>query len=105
MAWEVRDGNSYYYYSRKVSGRVVHVYVGRGEEAERFAAEVARRRLDREARRAEQARLDDADGPTRQLAAFTDLLTSSAFLAAGFQRVSGRWKPRPSYSEDDHGTA
>jgi hypothetical protein len=102
MAWEVRDGNSYYYYSRKVSGRVVHVYVGRGEEAERFAAEATRRRLDREARRAEQARLDDADGPARQFAGLTDLLTHSAFLAAGFYRDHGRWRPRPASPEDHH---
>jgi hypothetical protein len=102
MAWEVRDGNSYYYYSRKVSGRVVHVYVGRGEEAERFAAEVARRRLERAASRAEQNRLDAADGPTRKLAAFTDLLTSSACLAVGCYRDHGRWRARPANPEDRH---
>jgi hypothetical protein len=105
MAWEQRGARRYFYHSRKVAGRVVHVYLGRGEEAERFAAQAARRRQDREACRAEQARLDAADGPARQFAGFTDLLTSSAFLAAGFQRVSGRWKPRPISSEDDHGTA
>ena len=105
MAWEQRGARRYFYRSRKVAGRVVHEYLGRGEEAERCAAEAARRRQDREAHRAEQARLDDADGPARQFASFTDLLTGSAFLAAGFYRDHGRWRPRPSHSEDDHGTA
>jgi hypothetical protein len=90
MAWEQRGARRYFYRSRKVAGRVVHVYVGRGEEAERFAAEATRRRQDREARRPEQARLDAADGPARQFAGLTDLLTHSAFLAAGFYR-----RPRP----------
>ena len=93
MAWEQRGGKSYYYYSRKVSGRVVHVYVGRGEEAERLAAEAALRRLEREARRTEQDRLDAAADPARQLATFTDLMTSSACLAAGCYRDHGRWRP------------
>lgn len=44
MAWEKRPGGRYYYHSRKVNGRVVHVYFGNGftgRSAERMDIEEA----------------------------------------------------------------
>jgi hypothetical protein len=47
MSYETRSGKQYYYHVRRVNGRLVKSYLGNGPEAERVAAEVARRRQER----------------------------------------------------------
>lgn len=47
MAFELRGGRKYYYRSRRVDGRGIKQYLGRGPAAKQAAAEVAQRKLDR----------------------------------------------------------
>ena len=49
MAWELRDGNWYYYRPHRCGNRVYREYIGTGPEAERAARVDAERRQQREA--------------------------------------------------------
>jgi hypothetical protein len=94
MAWE---RGRYYTRSRRVNGRVVRQYLGRGPEAHLAAALDARRRQEREAGRlalqAEAERQRAVDLPLRAFARLTDLLAGAALVLAGFHRHDrGPWR-------------
>jgi hypothetical protein len=95
MGWD----RGYYYRARKVNGRVVREYVGRGEVAE-LAAQAdaigrADREAEREARRAERAELEELDAGVNELNQLADLLARAALLAAGYrQHKRGEWRKR-----------
>ena len=102
MSWE----RGYYYRVRKVNGRVVREYVGRGPLAELIAEADADRRREREARRAasreEKAELEALDAPLNELNEVADLLARAALMAAGFhQHKRGEWRKRR--AEHDEG--
>jgi hypothetical protein len=95
MAWE----RGYYYRARKVNGRVVREYIGRGEVAELIARldalERERRHLDALALRHEQAELAALEADLGALAETTDLVARAALLAAGYHRHHrGDWRKR-----------
>jgi hypothetical protein len=95
MGWE----RGYYYRVRKVNGRVVRQYVGRGEFAELIARMDAlgreRRHLDALALRHEQAELAALDADLDALAEAIDLAARAALLAAGYHRHHrGAWRKR-----------
>jgi hypothetical protein len=95
MAWD----RGYYYRVRKVNGRVVREYIGKGRVAELMAqqdgAEREGRRLDAEVVRCEKAELDDLDATLEAISRTTDLAARAAILAAGFhQHRRGEWRKR-----------
>jgi hypothetical protein len=86
MGWE----RGYYYRVRKVNGRVVRKYVGRGAAAELAAAldgleREQRRRVATEQRR-EADSLAALDAALRAVAAATDRAVRATLLAAGYRR-------------------
>jgi hypothetical protein len=97
MAWETRGGGGVYY-TRSLwrGGRVVRQYLGNGPDAERAAAEDEARRSARraalDARRAEAARLDEADAPLAALLGASDLLARAALVGGGFHQHRGEWR-------------
>ena len=98
MGWERRQGGNWYYTrSRRVEGRVVREYVGRGEVAEASAqldaAEREERRLKEEAFRAECARLEAMDQVTEEFSVLVDNLARVALVAAGYRKHNrGEWR-------------
>jgi hypothetical protein len=101
MAWE----KGYYYRARKVSGRVVREYVGRGRVAE-LAAQMDL--LDRQQRtaaaaalREEKARLDSLDARVAALIKVTDLVAEAALLAAGCHQHKRQWRRKRHDKVDD----
>jgi hypothetical protein len=104
MAWETRArGTRYYTRSRKVAGRVVREYVGRGIVGELAAREDEERRAQRTealARRREERRRDEeAARVLRDLVADLDALaaslTAATLGAAGYHRQNrGPWRRR-----------
>jgi hypothetical protein len=97
MGWD-RDGR-YYTRSRKVNGRVVREYVGKGAIAEMAALLDADHRAQREeqkaARREEQSRLEAQDAEVSALDQAADLLTRAALVAAGYRLHNrGEWRKR-----------
>ncbi|QDV37428.1 hypothetical protein [Tautonia plasticadhaerens] len=99
MGWEFRGGSGpYYYRARKIGGKVVRQYIGRGLAgvlAERFdRQERDRRAAESGALRAEQARLESPERAMRALDDVT-LLLEATLLAAGYYRHDrGRWRRR-----------
>ena len=100
MAWEPRDGRGRYYTrSKKVSGRVVREYVGKGPLAELASAADVRRRAERRAqteqRNAERENWAAADALLKQWSLNVDLLVRAALLGAGYrQHDRGAWRQR-----------
>jgi hypothetical protein len=98
MAWERRGRQTYYTRSRRVHGRVVREYVGRGPEGQLAAALDARRQQQREAsrtaRRLEREAWDAATGPLNELIKLSELFMRAALLAADFHQHERTWKKR-----------
>ena len=102
MAWENRRrGNRRYYYrSRRVDGRVVKEYVGRGPAAELAAEQDADARAKRDAQRtAERGHRHQHEAAVNRLAGFAewcDMLVAGALLVAGLHNHRGEWRRRRS---------
>jgi len=100
MGWETRQrGGRYYTRSRKVKGRVVREYIGRGEVAEAVATLDALDRLEHlekaEALRQENRRLDEADRAVDELCELGELAARAALRATGYrQHKRGQWRRR-----------
>lgn len=105
MAWETRArGTRYYTRSRKVGGRMVREYVGRGLVGELAAREDAARRQARvqetEARRRQRADDRALRDLVVTLEAQTTILVVATLTAAGYHRPKrGVWRKRR-----EHGT-
>ena len=93
MGWEK---GRYYTRSRKVNGRVVREYVGRGPVAELVAQMDTLERQQREVERAawlvKRAELDALDAGVATLIDLTDLAAAAALLAAGYHKHKGQWR-------------
>ncbi len=99
MGWDVCDGRAYYSRSRKVNGRIVREYIGKGPLAEAMAAadtlKQAQRQAQAQALRQERARQETAQAPLKRFAQGTDLLVRSFLVAAGYhQHDRGQWRKR-----------
>jgi hypothetical protein len=98
MAWETRNGRSYYYRKEREGGRVKSVYVGCGEGAELLAQIDALEnnereeaptlaRMERERLQAQNAELDALGEIIRELAAAT-------LVAHGYHQHKREWRRR-----------
>ena len=100
MSWERRErGGRYYTRSRRVDGRVVREYIGKGPYAE-FVAQMdtlQRRRREEQARawRDEREGLDAFDRSLEELHEAAKVLTQATLLAEGYrQHNRGEWRKR-----------
>jgi hypothetical protein len=101
MGWERRAQHreSYYYVARKVGGRVIKTYIGRGPLAELAAAHDAAVKAERRASIAAvhnmATLMAPADSALRTLAHVCELLAAANLAAAGYHRVNYEWsRPR-----------
>lgn len=95
MAWERRGNKKFYYRSRKVNGRVVREYIGRGERAKRVAQEDTQKKATREHDRIERQEWEAMDNHIAELHQLTKLLSHSHLVNAGFYRHHrGEWRRR-----------
>ena len=95
MAWE----RGYYYRVRKVRGRVVREYVGKGRvaflAARLDAAERQARRLKAADWRRERAQLAALEAQVNALNELAELVAHAALAAAGYRRHNrGEWRRR-----------
>jgi hypothetical protein len=100
MAWERRKPGRYYFYrSRRVGGRVVKDYFGKGAVGQ-LAADLAeegraRRAEDAAALCAEQARLEALDRAPKALGRAATVLVEAALVVGGYRRFNyGPWRRR-----------
>jgi hypothetical protein len=97
MAWDKRGNGRYYTRTRRLNGRRVREYYGKGERAELAAAEDEYRRtlraLTRNAIRRHVNRSAEADAILIRLEEQAQRLTQAGLLAAGFrQHHHGEWR-------------
>ena len=96
MGWERRQGTGYYYRSRRVGGRVVKTYFGRGEVArvaeQLDAADRRRRAAEGAALATERSRLAPAEAALAALDAACDLMLGATLLAAGCRHHHYSWR-------------
>src|SRR5262245_5730839 len=106
MAWERRKSRVYFYRRRRIGGRRVRLYVGRGPLAEVAAAvEAARRRADALGRRLHEQqaqRWADADAALGELSRLSEMLLRAALRRLGYhQHHRGEWRRSRSYKGED----
>ena len=101
MVWSRKQRGAkggYYYRSKRIAGRPVKLYVGRGPDAELAARLDARERQDRRAERAaflaEQVRLAVVDLALQEARALVDLLVQTTLVLGGFHNHHGQWRRR-----------
>ena len=98
MAWEMRKGRKYYYRSVWRDGEVVKVYLGRGAEASRAAAEVIQRANNRklEAAAFEQwsRKMDAIDGPLKTMRALANEIMELDLINDNFYQAGRVWRQR-----------
>jgi hypothetical protein len=101
MAWHEKQRGpkgGYYYRSKRVNGRSVKVYVGRGPDAELAARlderERQDRRTEREVQLAEQVRLAAADLALQEARVLADLLVRATLILRGYHLHRDEWRRR-----------
>ena len=96
MAWETRNGRSYYYRSVRCGDEVHKVYVGSGELAriahERDVISRAAEEHRRQEERRELERLEALCAPVLELSEAAEILTRAHLIARGFRRHKGEWR-------------
>ena len=109
MAWETRArGTRYYTRTRRVNGRRVREYVGRGSVGELAEREDRARREARVAARAERLRRQEEDRAVRDLIVGIErqaaTLVAITLVAAGYHRPKrGQWRRRRERSTSEAG--
>jgi hypothetical protein len=105
VGWERRNGRQFYYQSVRVGGRPTRRYLCRGEAAQAAAADVERRRADRQATAQklvdERDQAATLDQPLADLCRLTDLLLTAALTDAGYHRQDrGPWRKKRHVTDD-----
>jgi hypothetical protein len=98
VGWEKRErgASNYYTRSKRVNGKVVREYIGRGELA-RIASEIdadrrALRKAERQQQMAELERLEALAAQIGEHCEVTEILVRAHLLASGFHEHNGEWR-------------
>jgi len=95
VSWEQRRTQHYYYRSRKIRGRIIRQYYGRGNQAERAATEDAERRAEHERERTERQHIQALNTETTTLYQHATTLVKAVYLIEGYhQHHRSEWRKR-----------
>ena len=107
MSWYAKQPGSairYYYRSRRVNGRAVKQYIGRGPAAALAARADEEKRAAATARRAallaEKTLFQFADFRVKDSRALIDLLMSATLILAGYHLHHGIWRRRRTHAAE-----
>lgn len=96
MAWETRGNNSYYYRKKRVGGKVVSEYVGKGLLAQEIAsmdlAERHERNKEVEVIKKESTELKLLAHQAAQVTSFIKQILEGVLIATGFHKHKGQWR-------------
>jgi len=96
MAWETRNGGTYYVRKRRIGQRVVSEYVGSGQAGALAAAQDAQAQAERQERlaevRAERQRQRELDAGVDRACETIGAVVAGTLDAAGFHRHKGQWR-------------
>jgi hypothetical protein len=106
MAWVQRGRKRYFYRTVRHGRRTTLVYLGSGAAAEEAAADIERRRAERQAQaaalRADAQRHADATAPLDELCTLSDLVMRATLIGRGFhQHSQGQWRRRKHGHRDE----
>ncbi len=95
MGWELRAGGGpYYVRRRKVNGKEVRTYFGKGSDAERAADEDLMKQAEKNARKAELEQLKALDMQVAELNTVIDTLIKSSLVIAGYYQHHRQWRKK-----------
>jgi hypothetical protein len=94
MGWDKQRGRLYYSRTRRVNGRFVRQYFGRGPEAYQAAAEDARRRWERQQRALARDYLQNLDQEVINFTRLVNGALEAVLLGHGWVRRGGEWRHR-----------
>ena len=96
MGWERRGSGNYYYRKRRVGGRVVTEYVGKGLAAELGTLIYDQTRTERELERSVQekarAEEEEIDQAMDELEKLVQAITRGYLIAQGYHTHKGQWR-------------
>jgi len=96
MAWETRGRNSYYYRKKRVGGKVVSEYMGKGllvqEIASRDLAERQKRNRELDAIKKEKNELKLLDNQIMQSMSAIGQIVEGFLIMSGFHKHKGQWR-------------
>lgn len=96
MAWETRGNSSYYYRKKRVGGKVVSEYVGKGLVAQEIAsmdlAERQERNKESEAIKKEKNELELLDRQVMQSISVICRMAEGFLMMSGFHKHKGQWR-------------
>jgi hypothetical protein len=99
VSWDrKRRGGTYFYLARRLNGRSIKVYLGRGPEAEAAARQLEERRRARQARREawlrDQAQVAAAEQALQAFGELVSLLARATRILGGYHEHHGQWRRR-----------
>jgi D-Tyr-tRNAtyr deacylase len=98
MGWETRGNNLYYYRKKRIVGRVVSEYVGRGlmaQEIELMDLTERKERYDRiRAMRQQKEEFGFFDNQVSQMNLLVDHMVGGFLIISGFHKYKGQWRRR-----------
>ena len=99
MPWEKRGNNYYYYTGQRFNGRVVKLYYGKGEDAQKRAKvnslQKLRAMIIKQHIQQEMDSLDELDRNVAQQAEIAELIARLALVEKGFHlHQRGEWRKR-----------
>lgn len=98
MAWETRGNNRYYYQKKRVAGKVVSEYVGRGVMAREIALMDLEEKKERYDRNRVMRQQEEEFGLFNQQVVQLSSLVKGAveiyFIVSGFHKHKGQWRRR-----------
>jgi hypothetical protein len=96
MGWERRGSGNYYYRKRRIGGRVVTEYVGKGLSGELGAwyddQTRTERELDRAAREKARAEEEQIDQTIAEFEKLVQVITREYLIAQGYHNHKGQWR-------------
>ena len=96
MGWEIRGNNSYYYRKKRISGKVVSEYVGRGLVAQEIASMDLAKRLEENkgivTTIQERNELQLLDQQITQVSSFIKQILEEVLITSGFHKHKGQWR-------------
>lgn len=98
MAWEERGNNKYYYRKKKIDGRVISEYVGKGARAQQIALLDLKIRQDRKEEsiniRQQKEKFYLFNNQVIQMSLLVDRMVGGFLIIAGFHQYKGQWRRR-----------
>ena len=98
MAWEPRGNNIYYYRKKRIDGKVISEYVGKGVRAQKIAsmylAVKEKKKKEDDNIRQQKKQFYLLNNQIIQMSLLSDQMVGYFLTTAGFHKHKGQWRRR-----------